>query len=381
VSFRWVIITGAYPPEQGGLADYTAVLAKELASQGDQVTVVTGPLDLNQLPILEGVEVLTLSDHFCRRGLAQLDQYLATIQKPYRLLVQYVPQALGPRRTSRFKGLPLTFAWWLRRPHAAPIWTMFHEAKVLAPPGSGLALQALACVTDQMLGFAARASERIFVAMPAWEPHIARHLRGNQRVEYLPIPSNVATVVDLAATARTRAMLLNGHARAVVGHFGTFSTEITDLMEPLLRRTLAGHPERQILLVGDGSTEFAARLEPSASGRIRATGRLAADSVAQHLSACDLMLQPFPDGASTRRGSLMAGLALGVPVVSNLGPASEPLWREHEAIGLADDTESLPAMVDQLLSSPDARQALGVRGRTLYEGHFSLAHTLCVLRN
>jgi len=381
VSFRWVIITGAYPPEQGGLADYTAVLAKELASQGDQVTVVTGPLDLNQLPILAGVEVLTLSDHFGRRGLAQLDQYLATLQKPYRLLVQYVPQALGPRRTSRFKGLPLTFAWWLRRSHAASIWTMFHEAKVLAPPGSGLALQALACLTDQMLGWTARASERIFVAMPAWEPHIAQHLRSHQRVEYLPIPSNVATVVDLAATARTRALLLNGHARAVVGHFGTFSSELTDLMEPLLRRTLAEHPERQILLVGDGSREFAASLESAVSGRITATGRLAAESVAEHLSACDLMLQPFPDGASTRRGSIMAGLALGVPVVSNRGCASEPLWREHQAIGLADDTESLPALVDQLLSSPDARQALGARGRTLYERHFSLAHTLRILRN
>ena len=381
MNFRWIIITGAYPPDQGGLADYTAILAKELAAQGDRVTVVTGPLDLHQIPILDGVQVLTLSDHFGRRGLAQLDQYLATIHQPHRLLVQYVPQAFGPRRASRFKGLPLTFAWWLRRSPRAPIWTMFHEAKVLAPPGSGLALQALSCVTGRMLGFAARASQRIFVASPAWEPHIARHLRGRQSVEYLPIPSNVATAVNPAAAARTRAFLLNGHARAVIGHFGTFSSEITDLMEPLLRRSLFEHPERQILLVGDGSTEFAARLQPAASGRITATGRLAADSVAQHLSACDLMLQPFPDGASTRRGSLMAGLALGVPVVSNLGSASEPLWREHQAIGLADDAESLPALVDQLLSSHDARQALGVRGRILYEGHFSLAHTLRVLRN
>lgn len=377
---HWVFITGAYPPDSGGLADYTAVLAKELARHGDAVTVVTGPLDSTRLRVAEGVQVLTLVDHFGRRGLAQLDQFLAGLSAPCQMFVQYVPQALGPRRSSRFKGLPLTFAWWLRQRQGAPVWTMFHEAKVMAPPGSGIARNGLSLVTEQMLAWTARASQRIFVAMNAWEPHIARHLAAGQRVEYLPIPSNVPTRVDPTARDRTRANLLNGHARAIVGHFGTFSSEVTGLIEPLLRHSITEHAERQILLIGDGSREFAGRLPPEAAHLVTATGRLEAEAVAQHLSACDLMVQPFPDGASTRRGSIMAGLALGVPVVSNLGRASEAIWQQQNALGLASDQQSLASVVEALLANPHERHALGARGQYLYEKQFSLAHTLSVLR-
>ncbi len=374
---NWVLITGAYPPDTGGLADYTAVLARELAHQGDVVTVVTGPLVAN--PPADGVRLVTLSDHFNRRGLAELAALLATIPEPRRLFVQYVPQALGPRSSSRFKGLPFRFTWWLRGVQGIPVWTMFHEAKVVAPPGSPLSRRLLSFLTAKMLGWTVAASQRIFVAMEAWAPHIGHHLSDGQRVEYLPIPSNIATVVDEPQRARTRAGLLNGHARAIIGHFGTFSSEVTDLLEPLIRRSLVEHPDRQILLVGDGSQEFARALPHPQL--VTATGRLDANAVASHLSACDLMLQPFPDGASTRRGSIMAGLALGVPVVSNLGEASESIWQNERALALAPNAEDLGDVVDRLLASPAERIAIGQRGRQLYEEQFSLAHTARLLRN
>jgi glycosyltransferase involved in cell wall biosynthesis len=186
--------------------------------------------------------------------------------------------------------------------------------------------------------------------------------------------------VDERERAQTRATLLNGHARQMVGHFGTFSSEVTCLMEPLVRRSLIEHPDRQILLVGDGSREFAGRFGSETRTLISATGRLPAEAVARHLSACDLMIQPFPDGASTRRGSIMAGLALGIPVVSNWGHASESLWKEQRALALAPDAASLPAIIDDLLARPDECRALGERGRQLYEDQFSLAHTARVLR-
>ena len=377
-TLNWIFITGAYPPDRGGLADYTAVLAQELVRQGDRVTVVTGPL--GTAPAADGVHLLTLSDHFGRRGLAELDSFLATVPTPRRMFVQYVPQAFGPRQSSRFKGLPLTFAWWLRQQVGFPVWTMLHEAKVTAPPGSNLSRKFLSHVTGHMLRFTVSASERIFVAMRAWQPIVEDYLSPVQGVEYLPIPSNVVTTVDESARQQTRALLLNGHAKNIVGHFGTFSSEVADLMEPLVRRSLIEHPDRQILLVGDGSQEFAGRLPDAGGALVTATGRLESDAVARHLSACDLMIQPFPDGASTRRGSIMAGLALGVPVASNWGQASEPIWEEQRALAMAPNPESLPAVVDDLLARPDECAALGQRGRLLYQRQFSLAHTVRVLR-
>lgn len=374
------------------MADYTAVLAAELArlnagtGGGDSVTVVTGPLAAvnGLIPSLPGVSVVTLSDHFAwgGRGLHDLEACLANIPAPHRILVQYAPQPLGPRRRSRFKGLPLSFAWWLRRFARRrpdwPVWTMLHEALILAPTGSAPALRALSLATGQMLKMTVSASERLFVATPAWVSHVTPYLPAGKRVEHLPIPSNVGTSVDPAAREKLRAKLLNGRAGPLLGHFGTFSSEVTDLVAPLVRQSLDQHRDRHILLAGNGSREFACQFAADQS-RLTATGRLGADDVSHHLAACDVLIQPFPDGITTRRGSIMAGLALAVPIVSNLGTASESLWREQNAVALAPDPASMPGVIDRLLLNRDECRALGDRGRRLYESQFSLAHTIRIL--
>ncbi len=46
------------------------------------------------------------------------------------------------------------------------------------------------------------------------------------------------------------------------------------------------------------------------------------------------MIQPYPDGISSRRTSAMAGLALGLPIVSTSGHLTETIWAEHAAVVL-----------------------------------------------
>src|SRR5262249_59264800 len=95
---------------------------------------------------------------------------------------------------------------------------------------------------------------------------------------------------------------------------------------------------------------------PGLVNRLHATGPLPADAVAGYLAACDLLLQPFPDGVSTRRTSVMAGLALGLPIVTSDGPATEPIWRKEPAVVLA------PAASAAELLAP-AEGGLAVTGR------------------
>ena len=52
------------------------------------------------------------------------------------------------------------------------------------------------------------------------------------------------------------------------------------------------------------------------SDRVVAPGSLPAAAVTEYLRACDLVIQPYPDGVSSRRGTAMAALANGVPVVT-----------------------------------------------------------------
>jgi len=104
--------------------------------------------------------------------------------------------------------------------------------------------------------------------------------------------------------------------------------------------------------------------------------------LAAHLRSCDLLLQPYPDGVSTRRTSLMAGLALGVPAVTTLGRLTESLWQEQRLAMLvpADDTPALVAAVEQLAAQPEVRREWAERGRAGYRRYFSLEKTLEILR-
>src|SRR5262249_35204193 len=140
---------------------------------------------------------------------------------------------------------------------------------------------------------------------------------------------------------------------------------------------LAGRPERRAVLIGrDGGRfveDFVGR-HPALRGQLEATGALPAAEVPSWMRACDVMLQPYPDGASTRRTSLMAALALGMPTVTTEGLLSEPLWRTCRAVALAaaDDAAALLAQTEAVLNDPLYRRDLGARAGRLYREQFSV---------
>ena len=117
---------------------------------------------------------------------------------------------------------------------------------------------------------------------------------------------------------------------------------------------------------------------PSLRGRVGASGGLAPEAVAAHLRACDLVVQPFPDGVTTRHTSLMASLANGCPTVTTIGPFTEPLWADESGVALAPvgDTAALVDLVVALLRDDGRRSALGRAGHLLYDTRFAVRHTV-----
>lgn len=374
---HWIILTPSYPPDQGGIADYTLVLAKELAARGDAVDVWTGPRSGDAAPLVPGISVLHLPTHFTPSSCRILTREIARLPSPKRILVQYVPQPLGPRRESRFKGLPFLFCHWLRRQKAAPVWLIIHEAETTHFAGMPWQMRLLHHLSQRMLGFALSTAQRVFYAMPAWERVLRRH-QTSATLEYLPVPSNIETRISTLEIRTSRNRLLDSNSRYVLGHFGTYSREITELLHPVLQEVLQNQPHVQVLLIGQGSCEFATQLR-SFNRRVIATGALESRQVAAHLAACDLLVQPFPDGASTRRGSIMAGIALGVPVLSNVGASSESVWIETGALALAG-IETMPQRIAALLDDPEQRESIGAAGKILYQQRFSLDRTVETLR-
>ena len=122
-----------------------------------------------------------------------------------------------------------------------------------------------------------------------------------------------------------------GNPRLLLGHLGTYSPVIREMLEPVIVELLRSHPELSFVMLGSGGSEVRSALlaeSPDLSSRLLATGFLPSGELSPHLAACDLLIQPYPDGASSRRSSLMAGISHGVPVVTTSGHLSESLWSE-----------------------------------------------------
>ncbi|MBY0461082.1 MAG: glycosyltransferase, partial [Gemmataceae bacterium] len=310
---RWAVLTGEYPPQPGGVADYTELVARALAESGDRVTVFAPecPGSPSGAPV---VDLVRLPGHFGPRGLSRLDAELHRT-RPDRILIQYVPHAYG------WKALNLPFAVWVaaRATRVAPVWVMFHEVCVpfrWRPPANAVLGSAHAVMARLVAG----AARRAFVSVPAWGDRLRRLCPRMVPAEWLPVPCNVGVHAPPTEVAATRAALAPGSGHRLIGHFGTFGAVVADLLAPTAERVLRHLPDTRLILLGRGAGGFGDRFGAGAPGlaaRVTAVGELPAPAVAAHLRACDLLVQPYPDGISCRRGSAMAGLANGVPLVSN----------------------------------------------------------------
>ena len=95
--------------------------------------------------------------------------------------------------------------------------------------------------------------------------------------------------------------------------------------------------------------------------RVHWTGFVSDQEVATYLEAADLMVMPYRDGVSLRRGTLMAVLAQGRPLLTTQPTAPTPELVHGSNVWLVppDDAMALAAAVQQLLADKDQRSALG----------------------
>jgi glycosyltransferase involved in cell wall biosynthesis len=381
-SETWHLVTGEYPPDTGGVADYTARLAAELTAGGCAVHVWSSGSAAVREQTHAGFTVHRIAGRFGLRGLLRLDRELNRLSRPRTILVQYTPQAFG------LKAMNILFCLWIlvRRVRSGDdVRIMFHEVAMpfVRRP---LRWNLIAAINRVMAMLLIRAASVAYVSIPAWEPMLRRLGGRRLPIVWTPVPANVPAEPQLQTVAAVRARLVGEDLSIqLIGHFGTFGSSITTLLDPTLAAVLSQNPDRVAVLIGRGSEEFLATFNarhPGLANRVMATGGLPAVDVSAHLAACDVLLQPYCDGVSTRRTSVMAGLAVGVPVVTNLGPLSEPLWASDGQVALAttDSPVALAKAVEGLLArSAIERRTIGEAARRWYAANFALERTVAIL--
>jgi len=386
---RWCVVTCEYPPLEGGVSDHTHHLVAALAAQGDVVDVWCPPIptvddaEPAAAPEIPGVTVHVLPSHFGPRAISLLRRELRALPPDTRVVVQWVPAAFG------WRTMNLPFALMLLRLRGRGLDLFVHDVGDVGREPGRSAVAGI--VRHVMTWCAARSARRVYVTIPTWRNRFsllgARALPPDEEATWVPVPSNVPDRADDARVAVLRRALLarTYQQRVLVGHFGTFGRFHAALMPHVVARILDEAHDRTFVLVGRGGEalrDYVARERPELAARIVATGALAAEDVATHLAACDMLVQPYEDGASTRRSSLMAGLALGRPTIANRGRSTEELWSVERAIHLTDShaPHALAGAVTKLLADANLRERLIENARRLHAERFAMTHTVSALR-
>jgi glycosyltransferase involved in cell wall biosynthesis len=228
-------------------------------------------------------------------------------------------------------------------------------------------------------------ASRVWITIPAWEAYWRPYALGRKKTfSWLPVVSNIPVIDDSEAIKAVRSRYVAAEG-SIIGHFGTYDRHNTNLLQAAVGPLIGNGNKEVLLLLGRGgelARDAVIRNYPEVADRVRATGALDAADLSLHLCACDVMLQPYIDGVTSRRGSTMAALAHGVPVITTIGPLTEPLWAESKAVALVpvEDVKALVETTKRLLPDAAVRNNMSRAARTLYDERFDVKVIIAKLR-
>ena len=326
-------ISGEYPPDIGGVGDYTARLREALSDRGFPSKV------LNKRQV--------------RRWDARALAYLVRTA-PHEGVVHIQFQAAAYDLLGDVCLLPLVLR--RLRPRVRSV-TTFHDVRVpyLFPRAGRLraaAVRLLARTSDAVI--AADSRDLQFLGGPS-----PRHFN-------VPIGTNVpcAPPSDFERSTFRRRLGLDAGDLAIV-YFGLLNaSKGLDLLLEAFDVIRRSQPAARLLLLGgpmgaSDPTDRATgrRLESRLSqlgDRLVRPGWLPGSELSAYLLAGDVALLPYADGASARRGSLLACAEHGLPIVSTQPAAPEV---SPFVAAVDQDSSSLAQAVQRICEAPEQLRA------------------------
>ncbi len=363
---RVLFVTGEFPPMQGGVGDYTATLARALADLGATVAVITSAraaaLDDSRVAVYPAVRRWGWSSLGAVAGVGA--SWGADV-----VHVQYQAAAYG-------MGLPIHLLPAYLRMGAPRVRraVTFHDLKLpyLFPKAGRARRWAVARL--------ARDCDAAIVTNR--EDELAFGDLGVSRAPHrIPIGSNIAPRLPQGfERGAWRAKWGLSPADLVLAYFGFLNaTKGGDtLIAAVGQLAKHGRPVRLLMIGGKvgasdpTNREFARHVEnviarEGVADRVVWTGFLPPEEVSAAFAVADMAVLPYSDGASFRRGSLMAALAHGVPVVTTVPRVHLPELVPEENVILVppDQPADLAEAIARVADHAGLRARLGEGARRL----------------
>jgi glycosyltransferase involved in cell wall biosynthesis len=369
-------ISGEYPPMQGGVADYTERLAETLSDLGVDSCILTStkarlredlPVPHNYDSVFASIERWDYSSWPKVEGIIRQTS-------PDLVHIQYQTAAYGLHPAINL--LPFWLHWRLPR---LPVITTFHDLRVpyLFPKAGKLRQWANSALLKGSDGVVLTSEEDFGTVVKMGQPTAKLHL--------IPIGSNIIPALPEnydRESWRARYNIESGDI--LLSYFGLLnSSKGLETLLAALRRLLESMPRTKLLMVGASTGDS----DPTnvtyqqqilklindweLGNTVIFTGYVAPSDVSANLMASDICVLPFGDGASFRRGSLMAALAHGLPIATTKVPGVSPIPSDNVLSRLPrlihgencvlvppEDEQALAEAIKRLVDSPSLRTRL-----------------------
>lgn len=230
-----------------------------------------------------------------------------------------------------------------------------------------------------------RHADYTYVTTSNWKKYL-KPFKLKTRALTLPVPSNIESVAETQKAKNLRKAFSHG-AEIIIGTYSSFKEpETISILSEVVVKILTKHPNWVWLALGRYSEEFAEKLRedhPEVANRVQIGGKLQNKALSANLQACDIIFQPYFQGVSTRRTSLMASLYHAMPTVTSRGQRTEEIWKETQCVELIDweDVDGYATAIERLARKENLRKDLSQAARLAYDTCFSLDHNLRLLIN
>ncbi len=343
---------------QGGVGDYTHELARALAALGVEVHVITDVRCRDFKLQTSNFKLHPVIKHWAFPELFQIRSIAHSLNLQI-LNIQY-------QATAYNLSAPIHFL-----PDVAGVKTVvtFHDLRVpyLFPKAGRL--------RERAVTHLARSASGVIVTDPADEKELQSR-GGVAHLTQIPIGSNIAPNPPPGYDRTTWRERMGVYPNEfLLGYFGFLNeSKGGDVLIGAMAALLSRKARVRLALIGGqtgtsdtaNNTAFSAEIgrliaRYDLADRIIQTGFVEASEVSAYLLTCDAMVLPYRDGASFRRGTLMAALAHGCPIITTHPATPLPELQDGKNIRLVspDSASAIVLAVTELLDAPEVRVRMG----------------------
>jgi glycosyltransferase involved in cell wall biosynthesis len=215
-----------------------------------------------------------------------------------------------------------------------------------------------------------RAAERAIFTVPL---ELVSWLDGDiSKACYIPIGANIPERIPARPCPPANSSHLKTVAIFCVSLGQSRFLEIADVAFAA-ERVQSSVGNVRFLVLGKGSTEARAEIEAALRGKgaeVSVLGTLPAERVADSLSGADVLL--YVSGwVAQSRGSALAGVACGLPIVGYAGASREPIYEAGVELAPYRDREALGQALVRVLKDAALRSELSRRSVVAQQRHFA----------